>query len=71
MCGQPVYANGKIIGKTTSAAFGYRVGKPVALASILIDAGLDVKINIGGEKFSGRVSASPVFDPDGNRMKVR
>ncbi len=28
---EPVYIDGHIVGKSTSAAFGYRVGKPVAL----------------------------------------
>jgi 4-methylaminobutanoate oxidase (formaldehyde-forming) len=29
---EPVYGNGEIVGKTTSAAFGYRIGRPLALA---------------------------------------
>ena len=31
---EPAYSNARIIGKTTSAAFGYRIGKPVALAQV-------------------------------------
>ena len=32
--GEPVRLGDRIIGKTTSAAFGYRIGQPVALAMI-------------------------------------
>ncbi len=31
---EPVIVNDRIVGKTTSCAFGYRVGKPVALAQV-------------------------------------
>ncbi len=71
---EPVYFNGKIVGKTTSASFGYRVGKPVAVALIKTDcleaaleAGLEV--DIAGEKFSGSVSRRAVFDPTGKAMR--
>ena len=55
---EPVWSGTDIIGKTTSAAFGYRLGKPVALA--LADAKLlagvetaQVEIDIAGARFSG------------------
>jgi 4-methylaminobutanoate oxidase (formaldehyde-forming) len=71
---EPVYFNGNIVGKTTSASFGYRVGKPVAVALIKTDciaaaleAGLE--IDIAGEKFSGSVSKRAVFDPTGKAMR--
>lgn len=70
---EPVVLNGKIVGKTTSAAFGFRVNAPVALADIkeangrLEDAA--VEINIAGDLFSGRVKLGTVFDPKGVRMR--
>ncbi len=71
---EPVYLAGKIIGKTTSAAFGYRVGKPVALA--LVDADLvegasdeGVEVDIAGVKFAGSISRRAVFDPAGKAMR--
>jgi len=67
---EPVYGNGRIVGKTTSAAFGYRVGKPIALA-YLEDVGEQafVEIDIARTLFTGRVSLAPVFDPTGSRMR--
>jgi 4-methylaminobutanoate oxidase (formaldehyde-forming) len=71
---EPVLAAGEIVGKTTSAAFGYRIGRPVALA--LVDAGLmaetasvSVEVDIAGQRFSGKALSSPCFDPEGTRMR--
>ncbi len=73
---EPVCLNGRIIGKTTSATFGYRINKPVALA--YIDPaqmyGLDdfsVEIDIAGKHFAGKSTISAAYDPKGERMRVR
>lgn len=67
---EPVYGNARIAGKTTSAAFGYRVGRPVALAYLDgVEERSPVEIDIAGSRFSGRVRLSPVFDPTGSRMR--
>lgn len=73
---EPVMVAGRIAGKTTSAAFGYRVGRPVALALIETDGigdleGLRAEIDIAGEMWRGAVTPQAVFDPQGHRMKVR
>lgn len=45
--GEPVYRDGAIIGKTTSAAYGHRIGAPVAIAYIEgFDAGADETIAV-------------------------
>ncbi len=71
---EPVIANGKIIGKTTSAAFGYRIGYPVALAHITTAStqsleSMSVEVDIAGNNFSGTISLSPAYDPKGQRMR--
>ncbi len=71
---EPVYAHGQIIGKTTSAAFGYRIGKPVALAQIKTVQGqslegMHVEVDIARIHFSGTISLKPVYDPKGRRMR--
>ena len=69
---EPVLAGNRIIGKTTSAAFGYRVGRPVAIALVesgaVIDGGA-VEVNIGGEIVTAGMSVAPLFDPSGARMR--
>jgi glycine cleavage system aminomethyltransferase T/glycine/D-amino acid oxidase-like deaminating enzyme len=71
---EPVVSGGRIIGKTTSAAFGYRVGKPVALAQIKTSANqsydnLSVEVDIAGSNFSGTISLKAAYDPKGSRMR--
>ena len=72
---EPIYHNDKIVGKTSSAAFGYRIGKPLALGYIAVnntDNTLEsktVQIDIAGTLYDATVSYRAVFDPTGQRMK--
>lgn len=57
---EPVYLGDNIIGKTTSAAYGYRVARPVALALINTSdlAEIDdqsVEIDIAQQRFTGKL----------------
>jgi len=68
---EPVYLDGKIIGKTTSAAYGYRVGAAVALAYVNpVPENTKIKVDIAGQMFGAKVSLTPAFDPAGSRMKI-
>lgn len=71
---EPVHLGDRIVGKTTSAAFGYRVGKPLALA--MFDAEIlagaperRVDIDIAGTRVAGAVTFEAAFDPRGARMR--
>ncbi len=71
---EPVLLEGKIIGKTTSAAFGYRVGRPVVIAllqcgSFELKNGLNVEVDIARELFSGKINFQPAYDPGGKTMR--
>lgn len=69
---EPVYHDGRVIGQTTSCAFGYRVGTPVALCHV-DEAPPDdtvVQVDIAGQKFDAAVTNGALFDPDGTRMKA-
>ncbi len=76
---EPVYLGDQIIGKTTSAAFGYRIGKPVALAYLASaalppkqahPAAIAVELDIAGRRFTARAQRHPAFDPKGERMRL-
>ena len=69
---EPVYLDGKIIGQTSSCAFGYRIGKPVALAHLSeqVKDGARVQVDIARQMFDATVTLGPLYDPDGTRMKV-
>ncbi|MEM7292169.1 MAG: FAD-dependent oxidoreductase [Pseudomonadota bacterium] len=55
---EPVYLDATLIGKTTSAGYGYRVGKPIVIAQIRPEfapeiGGQKVAVDIAREMFSG------------------
>lgn len=70
---EPVYHQGSIIGKTTSAALGHRIGLPVAIA--LVDnnvelQGLKVDVDIAGSQNAGSISTQAAWDPDGTTLRA-
>ncbi len=72
---EPVYCNGEIIGKTTSAAYGYRVDAPVALALVKTDStqsinGIEVELDIARQMVVGHIVEGAVYDPAGANMKI-
>ena len=63
---EPIYLGSDIIGQTTSAAFGYRVGKPVALGFVRADRlteaqNAPVQVDIARTLFGGTLSLKPAF----------
>jgi len=72
---EPVYLDGEIGGQTTSASFGYRVRRPLALAVMRAEStdaieNAKVSVDIGGTFASGRVVLGAAYDPDGHRLKA-
>ncbi|MGI9521958.1 MAG: GcvT family protein [Hyphomicrobiaceae bacterium] len=70
---EPVYLYDTIVGKTTSAAFGYRTGKPVAIADLLVPEARNSEtrllVDIAGQRFDACVRVGAAFDPTGERMR--
>lgn len=71
---EPIYQDGRIIGQTTSATYGHRVGAHVAIASMASDIvevpGANVDVDIAGQRFNARTQMHAVFDPSGTRMRL-
>ena len=69
-----VLYDGKVVGETTSGAYGYRVNKSIALAMIQSDlavAGTKVIVNIFGQDVAATVQAdAPLWDPDNARIRA-
>jgi dimethylglycine dehydrogenase len=72
--GEPVLANdGRCIGVTTSGAYGHRVRKSLAFASVepaFEAAGSTFDILLQGERRRATVLPAPAFDADNARMRV-
>ncbi|MYA43021.1 MAG: aminomethyl transferase family protein, partial [Gemmatimonadetes bacterium] len=68
---EPVCWEGRIVGRTTSAAFGYRIGRPIALGHVEAGDfdGRRVEIDIAGTRHAARMQLAPAFDPAGERMR--
>jgi glycine cleavage system aminomethyltransferase T/glycine/D-amino acid oxidase-like deaminating enzyme len=71
---EPVLVDGEIVGKTSSAAFGYRIGKAVAVAELKLESiskleGLEVEVNIAMKHFKGTVYTQSAFDPEGRVVR--
>ncbi len=70
---EPVFlTDGTPAGQVTSGAYGYSVGKSLALAYLkagLAGPGDTVHVAILGRDHTARVLAAPPFDPDGYRLR--
>jgi len=71
--GDAVYCDGKQVGAVTSAAFGYTIGKSLALGFIPIDlakSGVEVQIQSSeGEMHPAVVERRPLYNPDASRIR--
>ncbi len=70
---EPVWLDGEVVGFCTSGGYSHHAGKSIALALVPRDAaseGLQVEIEILGQKCRARLITEPLFDADGARMRV-
>lgn len=69
---EPIYLGDRLVGETSSCAFGYRIGRPVALAHVRspVAEGAAVTVDIAGTRFAARVVHGPAVDPDGAWMRA-
>ncbi|MEO1493872.1 MAG: FAD-dependent oxidoreductase [Pseudomonadota bacterium] len=69
-----VWKNGDVVGETTSGAFGYRVGKSIALGTVRLDCtepGTELEIEIFGERRPAIVQPDgPLWDPTNERIRA-
>jgi 4-methylaminobutanoate oxidase (formaldehyde-forming) len=75
---EPIYRNGGFVGLTTSAAWGHRVGKSLAVADVQDPAGVDAawiragefEVEVAGQRYPVKVQFKPLYDPTGSHLKV-
>jgi 4-methylaminobutanoate oxidase (formaldehyde-forming) len=75
---EPIYRNGSFVGLTTSAAWGHRVGKALAVADVQDSAGVDAawiragefEVEVACQRYPVKVQFKPLYDPAGSHLKV-
>ncbi|MEM9331694.1 MAG: FAD-dependent oxidoreductase [Pseudomonadota bacterium] len=69
-----LWHDGKVVGETTSGAWGYRVEKSVALGMLkteLTEPGTEVEVEIFGQRFKATVQQDqPLWDPQNERIRA-
>ena len=69
---EPIWLNGAVAGFCTSGGYAHHSKKSVAMGFLPTDAiqdGLDVEIEILGQKRPAKVHLTPLFDADSTRMR--
>jgi dimethylglycine dehydrogenase len=68
--GEPVFKDGKGIGRVTSGGYGYHVGMSLALGYVKgAAAGDRVEVMVLGKPHPATILGQPPFDPDGTRLR--
>jgi 4-methylaminobutanoate oxidase (formaldehyde-forming) len=74
---EPIWSGGRMVGSTTSAAYGHSVGRAVAMGYVAREEGIDAaylgqarfEIEIAGDRVAARGSLRAPYDPHGLRIK--
>ena len=69
--GEAVRAGGEVVGRVRSAAYGFTVGRMVALASVPPDfePGARVTVDVLGEPAGAQVAPDVLYDPENARVR--
>jgi dimethylglycine dehydrogenase len=62
--GASVVKNGKVVGTITSADWGHRVGKNIAMAFVDVDAKTDLQVEVIGVPHTAQIVEPCLYDPD-------
>ena len=69
---EPVRIGGDLVGRVTSGGYGYTVERSIAYAYVPAehDVGAEVEVEIFGEWVAGEITAEPLVDPAGERVRA-
>lgn len=70
---EAVLVGDKAVGYVSSGGYAHSVGKSVAFGYVpteLAKAGTKVDIEINGERYPAEILGSPLYDPDGQKMRA-
>lgn len=75
---EPIWRDGKLVGRTTSGMYGHTLGRAVALGYVAHEGGVTrefidsgaYEIEIACERVPARASLRPLYDPQGMRLRM-
>jgi 4-methylaminobutanoate oxidase (formaldehyde-forming) len=69
--GEAILAGGSVVGTTTSAGYGYTVGKTIALGYLPAEFSNEAELAIEayGKHFPARRAPRSLYDPKGERLR--
>ena len=75
---EPVYTEGRLVGRTTSGGLGFRTNKALCFAKVKIPSGSTrretlaggFEIEIAGERYPMRALLRPPYDPKGVKLRL-
>jgi glycine cleavage system T protein len=75
---EPVWRDGKVVGRLTSGSYGHALGRSVGLGYLEHGDGVDEKfvsagkyeIEIAADRFPATASLRPLYDPKGERIRA-
>ena len=72
--GEPLFVGARVVGVTSSGAYGHRTGRSLALAyvdPVYSDVGQEIEVDILEDRCRATVLKNePVFDPANNRLRA-
>ena len=66
---EPIWCDGKLVGRTTSGMFGHTVGKSLALGYVPVEKEGRYEIEVAGERISAEATLKPFYDQTGARTR--
>jgi 4-methylaminobutanoate oxidase (formaldehyde-forming) len=75
---EPIYRDGRLVGYTSSAAYGHTLGRAIALAYVNAPDGVDqayldagnLELEVACRRYPARASLRPLYDPRSERMRI-
>ncbi|MHA6625159.1 GcvT family protein [Pseudonocardia sichuanensis] len=70
--GEPVWVAGEVVGQVTSGGYGYTVARSIAYAYLPAGTpeGTELEVQVDGAWQRAEVTASPLYDPEGARIRA-
>jgi glycine cleavage system aminomethyltransferase T len=69
---EPMWAEGRVVGYVTSASYGYSIGRGIVYGYLPVELareGTPVEVEYFDERYAARVTAEPLVDPKGERLR--